>query len=273
MKIAILYTSHRQLEELDLTPEFFRRDKRLSTEIDVIFHCNNATIPGEVLREKLGRIPCKSMTLLHHPCNEGGYAYGQFEAICDAWGTLVSGGWDWVIHLHPDIFITDSGPMFRAIEEATGKGAAMIVSSVFGPTTPNYGTTFFAIRPDRVPKQVFGCYVDWVREPIIVPLEILLFMEVHRQKMPVHSVMRYLCGTHFYDPDHLGLWHEHLLERVRLYLREPRLRWKVTRRQVVRHPNAALECVRAWRRRRRMGLRQDSLAQYLTFVGAERKKV
>ncbi|MGA3067183.1 MAG: hypothetical protein ABSF29_10085 [Tepidisphaeraceae bacterium] len=271
MKIAIFYTSYRQFRELEWTPEFFRRNRRLSSEIDVIYHCNNAGISKGELQARLAKIPCKSMTLLHHPCNEGGYAYGQFEAICDAWETLHSGGWDWVIHLHPDIFITDGDRLLKTIEEA-GEEVSLITAPVFGLTEPAYGTTFFAFRPGRMPKEVFGCYVDFVGEPIVVPLENLFFTEVHRQKVAVKSVMQYRGGVHFYDPDHVGLWHEHNLERVPLYLREPGLRWKVTRRKVLGHPLAALTTLRSWLRRRRQGIAQDSLAQYLTFVGSEKRE-
>jgi hypothetical protein len=271
MKIAILYTSYRQLAELDLTPEFYRRNQRLRTEIDIVYHCNNAGVSTAEIEAKWAKIPCKSLTLLHRPCNAGGYAYGQFEAICDAWETLIAGGWDWVIQLHPDVFITDADRLLETVDEATKQGAGMIVSAVFGLKHPSYGTTFFAFRPDRVPKQVFGCWEDFAREPIIVPLEQLFFVEVHRQKIPVYSAMRYKSGTHFYDPDHLGLWHEHNLERVALYLQEPRLRWKVTRRRVLRHPLSALHTVRTWLKRRRQGVPLDSLGQYLSVIGVDVK--
>ncbi len=270
MKIAILYTAYRQLRELDLTPEFFRRSPRLRSEIDIVYHCNNAKISTAEIQAKWDKIPCKSLTLLHRPCNAGGYAYGQFESICDAWDTLVAGGWDWIIHLHPDLFVTDADRMLKTIDEATAQNAAMVVTPTFGANHPSYGTTFFAFRPDRVPKQVFCCWEDFAKEPIVVPLENLFFTEVHRQKVPLYTAMRFKSGMHFYDPDHLGLWHEHNLKRVALYLQSPELRWKETRKIVLMRPFSSVHTLRVWLRRGGSKT-QDSLAQYLTVIGTERQ--
>jgi hypothetical protein len=266
MRVAILFTAYRQLPELDLQAEFFRRSGRLRNDVDIVYHCNNASVSTEELKKKLDAIPCKSMTLLHHPCNAGGYAYGQFESIVDAWDTVVAGGWDWVIHLHPDIFVVDDERLLAAIESAHAADADILVTRIFGNKAPAFATDFFAFRPGRTPKSVFASWEPFEKEPVIVPLENLYFVEVHKHRLETFVADRFKSGAYYQDPDHLGLWHEHKLNRAWAYLKRPNLRWRTTWWRLLRHPGSAIWTAFAWARRQRSGLQQDSMMKYLTRI-------
>jgi hypothetical protein len=266
MRIAILFTAYRQFAELDLQSEFFRRSTRLKSEVDIVYHCNNASLPTHDLTKKLDTIPCKSMTLLHHPCNDGGYAYGEFEAICDAWDTLIAGGWDWVIHLHPDVFVVDENRLLKALEAAEAASCAIVLTRVFGNQAPSFATDFFAFRPAETPRSVYSSWEAFRDEPVIVPLENLYFVEVVRHRLAAHIANRFKSGAYYQDPDHLGLWHEHKLHRAWDYLKRPSLRWRGTAWRMFHHPRAVAAVIRTWTRRQLSGVQQDSMMKYMTLI-------
>jgi hypothetical protein len=266
VKIAILFTAYRQLPELDVIADLFGRAPRISSSVDVVYHCNNAGIATGAVQEKLDRVPCKSRTLIHQPTNKGGYAYGQFEAICDAWETMIAGGWDWVIHVHPDVFIVDENKLLGVIEQADAAGAGGVFAHMAGNKHPSYSTDFFAFRPTAVPKAVFQSYECLLDEPVIVPLENLFFMEIHRVGVKPFVTQRFLSGQYHQDLDLIGLWHEHDLQRVRLFMEKPSKRWRRTVVRTMKRPGATAWAALSWLRRWRAGVKQDGLPKYLTMV-------
>lgn len=265
MKICILYTSYRQFEELDYLAVLWPRLPYLSSSADVIYHCNNKNIQREELEKKLSKIPFRKLDLIYSPQkNVGGYPYGQFEAICDAWGRLQE--YDWVIHLHPDVFIIDEERLLGALRKADSEQADMVVCPIFALAHPSFATDFFAFRPSAVPLSVFESYHPLESTKVVVPLENLFFIEVHRARLKYDVAHRFAHGQYNRDIDRLGLWHEHHLQRMKLYLKQGWLRWIPTMTRCATHPFGLLKCLFRWAERRLKGIRQDSLAQQLTGV-------
>jgi len=267
MKIAILYTSHRQWQELDYTPAFFERTERVKREVDVLFHCNNGEINETALCEKLAKIPAKSLHVRYSPQqNTGGYPYGQFEAIVDLWNHLDLTQWDWIIHFHPDIYIADERPLLAAIESAERDGKEMLLTKVFGHKSPTFGTDFFAFKPLPGFKAIFESYVPLLATPIVVPLEALFFIEVHRAGVKYIVAPRYRHGHYHRDFDGLGLWHEHNMRRIAAHLRKPSLRWWETMKQCLLQPTRAARTFAEWTGRSLYKIPQDSLAAQWTRI-------
>jgi hypothetical protein len=267
MKLAILYTSYRQFRELDFAPAFFERALRLREEADILFHCNNGTIDQAALREKLAKIPAKSLTVRFEPQqNTGGYPYGQFEAIRDLWNHVDLSQWDWIIHIHPDLFIADEKPLLAAIEKAEAGGKEMLVTKCFGHRSPTFATDFFAFKPLSKIRPVFDSYLPLLATPLVVPLEALFFIEVHRAGVAYDIALRFLHGHYHKDIDQLGVWHEHQLDRLPAYLRDPSGRWNITRKQAFLHPKLAARTFAEWIGRRLHKIPQEPLSKQLTRI-------
>ncbi len=265
MKIAILYTSFRQLAELKYFPRLFAKNRKLLDGADIVYHNNNRDFTPAQIQAALAPIGFKNLKVIYSPQqNVGGYPYGQFEAICDSYQALLDGGYDWVIHLHPDIFIIDENKLLAEIEKAEVAGADMLVCSTFGHKAPAYATDFFCFKPRSTPIAIFESYRAFLTTPIVVPLEYLFFNEIFRAGVKLHVAHRFLHGNYTRDIDQLGLWHEHNLRRIELYLQNPEHRWKTLTGTIFRKPNLALRVLRIWWQNRRKGLPQESLKAQLT---------
>ena len=266
MTLAILYTSFRQLEELQLYPDMLNRNPHTS-EADVIYHNNNPAFTTTQIEEALCKVPYKSLKIIHSPQkNAGGYPYGQFEAILDSWDILITKGYDWVIHLHPDIFLIDESKLLAEIDHATSSSADILVTATFGHTAPAYATDFFCFRPARVLKSLFESYLPLLKAPIVVPLEYLFYNEIFRAKLKTHVAVRFLHGHYHRDIDQLGLWHEHNLLRVRLYMQNPNSRWRTLPASIAKSPYRAFRIYLKYVRRRCRRESQDSIGAQLTVL-------
>ena len=264
MRLAILYTSYRQFRELDFLPEIFRRSPKLSSDATIIFHCNNSKISQVEMAKKLARIKYLALEFVYSPQkNVGGYPYGQFEAICDVWDKLI-GRFDWVIHLHPDVFIMDENLLLQEIVKAQAANADLLVTPTFGSKHPSFATDFFAFRPSKIPKELFNSFEPLIRAPAVVPLEHLFFNEVHRHQINYTIVQRFRDDHYHRDIDLLGLWHEHDLRRVKIYFKEPRLRWIYTALNPFRKPYRTMRLLLRQSARRMAGSPCESLAKQLT---------
>lgn len=267
MKIAVLYTSYRQFREFDLTPAFYARTQRLQREADLLFHCNNAEIDQAALRDKVEKIPVRSRLIRNAPQqNSGGYPYGQFEAIVDLWTHVDLSQWDWIIHLHPDIFIADEQPLLSAIESADRAGHDTLVTRIFGHRSPNFATDFFAFKPQPRFKAIFESYLPLLKTPIVVPLEALFFIEVHRAGANYAVAPRFASGHYHRDVDALGLLHEHDLPRVQAYLNNPNSRRWHTIKHCLAHPGQAVLTLVEFIGRKVYGKPQDSLWALLSRI-------
>jgi hypothetical protein len=142
----------------------------------------------------------------------------------------------------------------------------MLVTPIFGLNHPSYATDFFAFRPSRVPRSIFESYRNFDGTNAIVPLENLFFIEVHCAGLNCLVTDRFTHGQYHRDIDLLGLWHEHNLRRVDLYLKRGWSRWLPTCLRCLRHPYLTMRFIMNWGDRKLRGLAQDSLAQQLTAI-------
>jgi hypothetical protein len=275
MKLAILYTAHRQFQELDFAVKFIAQSKNIKNS-DIIYHCNNGKINKETLAKKLEKFPCNNLYFIYNPqSNSGGYAYGQFEAICDAWDIIQRGRYDWVIHLHPDVFVVDEEPLLSALEEAENENKSLVVTKTLGYNYPAFSTDFFAFRPEGISKSVFESYKYLIPDGVtlstnasgsIFPLECAFFFEAYRQKVLFYVAKRFISGDYHRDIDCLGLWHEHNQKRVQRYFEHPSKRWSETIIRIFNNPRYSLSFVREWLWRAKNKLPRDPLAKMLTKV-------
>ena len=174
--------------------------------------------------------------------------------------------WDWIIHFHPDIFIADERPLLAAIESAESDGMEMLLTKVFGHRSPTFGTDFFAFKPLPQFRAIFESYLPLLNTPIVVPLEALFFIEVHRAGARYAVANRYRHGHYHRDIDALGLWHEHNIERVAAFLRNPSSRWWQTAKTCLLRPQKSGRTAAEWIGRMLYKIPQDSLFKQWTRI-------
>ena len=265
MNIVILITSHRQLRELDFIPEFFKRHNYLRENSSIIYHTNNPEIPVSLIQEKLSGIDCKDI-LVRSSVQNSGYLYGNFEAIVDSYGLLLERNPDWVIKIHPDVFLVDELPLINLLKQAQDEGFPFVTSKMFGDSTPAFSADFFAFCPRLVPQSLFEIYQSYNGGTEKLGEEYLLFFEMKRQKIKHLVAERFFSGTYHRDIDALGLWHEHNLERVNLYLKNPSWRWLITAQRCLMSPTRSTSETLKYVKRKLKSEQQDSLLRRLTLI-------
>ena len=218
MKILLVLTGHRQLEEYSLFAKILKQScPRLCAETDLFIHCNHAEISEEI-QTYFKEFPQKNKRL-YITTKNCGYRAGGFEAVSDLYEMNIFQGYDLVIHLHPDVFITREDALWKYIDSMP----SMPQSAFYGTTClPHIGNhlafDFFMFRPSGIQQNIFNC---WKTMGDTYP-EHMLFQQIMTHTVPALLVPRYSNNDH--SPrridEHLGLWHEHDLEKVRKYLEQ-----------------------------------------------------
>jgi hypothetical protein len=265
MKICILITSHRQLRELEFIPRFFECHNYLREHAVIIYHTNNPEIPNLLIEDKLAKVSCNGLVVKRSTQNSG-YFYGNFEAIVDSYDLILEGNYDWVIKIHPDVFIVDEQPLLDCLRQS--KDVDFIATKMFGDASPAFSSDFFAFRPQSIPKSLFEIYLNFDRktENLNIGEEYLLYFEIKRQNIKHLIVERFISGKYHRDIDLLGLWHEHNLERVSLYLKEKSFRWLITIQRCMTNPVSSILEITKYMIRKSKGRKQDSLGKQLTLI-------
>jgi len=264
MRLLILFTSYRQIEELDYQAQFLRKCNFLSAHSDVLFHCNNRQIPIDSIQEKLKQLPVNNTQVIYGS-NQGGYLRGQFQAIADTFTLGIFDSYDFVIHLHPDIFIVDEKPIVEIINSRLARQSDICVARIFGNSDPSFATDFFIFRPSIILAKLFSSYTDFdeiFESPL--PLERIFYQLIHKLNIKYLEVERFKLGRYFRDIDELGLWHEHRLLKVRLYFKSPQLRYILTVSDFFKNPKLSLAIFRDYILRKYKGEKQDNLLKLLS---------
>lgn len=236
MKLLILFTSYRQLEEFDYQAVFLSRCPFFMENAEVLVHCNNRAISKE-LEHKIKRIPCKKHQLIVGT-NEGGYKKAHFRAMAEVVRLIQKDNYDFVIHLHPDVFITNEIPLRELLNSIQSKKIDLVVSRSFGKNQPSFCTDFFIFRPERYFCDFFSLQENFEDTSFKSgrSQEKMLYLFTHLMGVSYKEVNRFEFDQWDRDIDHLGLWHEHHLRRIRLYLIHPFFRYFVTIAVCFKHP-------------------------------------
>jgi hypothetical protein len=228
MKVLFYLTGHRQLEEYKLQSYFFNNFKYIE-DFDVIVYCNS-NHELETLQEYCDGIP--NLTILHNQRNSG-YKTGLFTAVADHYDKFSK--YDIVVHMHPDVFITDDSEFYRNLKIMMWLGFDFMSA----PTLHNmkydvdglgwgsdegwfdgvshrpkencyYSADLFAFKPDRVDVNFFDADFDGETEHI-------LYYNILKYNLRVHSFQRHsrILPELFFTMDSSKIWHSHNLQEVR----------------------------------------------------------
>jgi hypothetical protein len=205
MKILIYYSSHRQKDEIRYASQFFNRTDFLKKNSQVMIHCDNNAILDEELRTFiefdteifLSRSP---QTFPVHPT---GYFNGFWKGLSKNFDFFKN--YDYVIHLTPDVYITNETEIVNILIEEYYTDNVFIVDyhPEHNSTTPvQYCCDFFVFKPN--------CFEDFFCEhddnnPI--PPEFVLYSKIHEHSIKHRKIKR--VGALSHQIDSFGLIHNH----------------------------------------------------------------
>jgi len=226
MKILVLFTSYRQLDELKLQARFLVRCRWLCKNADLLWACNNVSIPRMELESRLAALPFTNKQLIHEDWNTGGYARGQFEVLAHLQERLAT--YDFVLQLHPDIYIAHEKKLVELFAQEYNQANSFLVSRIFGGDDPSFATDAFIFRPKLLPSGFFRDYLAYDTS-INTKLERVFYSMIHKRNIAYAEIRRFVNGKYHRDIDELGLWHEHYsMTRAKFYLAHPALRFLCT---------------------------------------------
>jgi len=239
MKILLFYPSHRQLDEVKYSSAFFNKTAFLKKNSEVYLHCNNIEIDESALKENVKQFNCKSYITITE--KNSGYLSGPSEAISDSYEMFLENEYDYVIHLHPDVYILNETKIVSALRANYDEDADFLVYEL-PKTVPwepgvirerQYAFDFFVFKPKEGNNIFKNFDLYWYHYPRQAP-ERFLYDMIHGNNCsyaildrgPFGSMMEgYRRGS---DPEPFGIWHCHDNEKVRRYIEKGTLSRHIT---------------------------------------------
>ena len=208
MKVLLFYTSHRQRTEIKLSGLFLSKTTFLK-ECDVIFHCNDPSLDHSALQKYGDFFPNKNKTLIYTKKNTG-YSYGHFEALADNFKMFED--YDYVIHLHPDVYIVNENPIVNILNKYKDCSEVSFIGSKKASAIDCINTDIFIFKPKFLTFNLFKAWEDIKEE---VAPEDWLFKVVNDNKVPYVYEDRFESEVE----EQWGIWHEHKLSYVIKYFK------------------------------------------------------
>lgn len=203
MRNVIFYTSHRQLDEIYYSAQFFNKSNFLKNNFEIILYCNNINYSMQQLKEK-AIFETKTNIIL--TSKNSGYNYGAFEGLSDNFELLKN--YDNVIHTHPDCQIVDSNKLELLLP--TIKDIA--VSTFYHLEKNCYNSDFFIFKPK------FNYFKDWNIASTHVA-EHWFYDLVQTLNLDISDLNRYSDKAAHHNIDNFGIWHNHNISELVNYLK------------------------------------------------------
>ena len=220
MKILIFLTGYRQLKEYHYF-NIFLKQLSLYKLCDLYIYCNNPNVSSNIMKY-YKKFQIQNKTLYISPLNSG-IRIGGVEAISQAFDMGIFKNYDYIIHMHPDVFITDDTYLLHVLESNRDNDIAFFVTRNFPQNVDPifYVFDFFIFKPKLIKKNIFQKELYTFQE---IP-EYYLCRMLYEYKIKHVFVPRY--DNESWVPrridDHLKLYHEHDLNKVKVILQQRNL--------------------------------------------------
>jgi hypothetical protein len=213
MKILLFITGHKQLEEYNYFSRFLKRLK-LNALCDIFIHCNNPDIHNSIINY-YQNFNQQNKKLFITSINAG-YRVGGVQAISEGIELGIFKDYDYVIHLHPDVFIIDDNYLTEVLLENLNNDVVFLVNKSI-PHDPKFlSFDFFIFKPKLLTKNIF---ID----------ELYTFKQAPEQylhDMIIKNNINYIYVKRYnndnWEPrridENLRLYHEHDLNKVQSLL-------------------------------------------------------
>jgi len=208
MKILLFMTGYRQHEEYALQARFLARCPKLRANAELFVYNN-------YIQNKIEDV-CRNIPLpmkIHNTDKNAGYYLGPIEAMEFLFANRDLSVYDYVLHLHPDVFVVNEEPLMKLLEEEVSTPNVFLVNSAVPNDSRFYCFDFFAFKPRLLEKSIFVNWSNWVG-----PCEYFLHDRIVENSIPHRLVQRYSEPGKTREIDELGLWHEHELSKIRQFL-------------------------------------------------------
>ncbi len=126
MKVLLFITGYRHLKEYDYFNSFLRRLNTLSNVCDVFIYCNDPNISEEIVTYY--RNFSQTNKQLFITSVNAGFTMGAVEAVSRGIEMGIFDGYDYVIKLHPDVFLTDESRILAVLTERQADDCMFLMS-------------------------------------------------------------------------------------------------------------------------------------------------
>jgi len=208
MKILFFITMHRQLEELRVYSYFFNKFNYIKN-FDIFIYNTNQNISEEMI---LNNLNVNNKIYIHSDNNNEGYVLGLFSGLSQNYDFYKQ--YDFIIHLHPDVFILDDKKLYELLIDQKDKDIDFLVSQVVEAPFA-YLTDLFIFKPKN---NFISKYINYQN---LDSAEKILFSIIEGSNLKKYLFSRYPndeIGGKNREIDELDIWHEHNLENVRYYI-------------------------------------------------------
>lgn len=220
MKVLLFITGFRQVKEYDYFTAFLQQLETLPQICDVFIHCNNPDISEDIVT--FYRKFTQRNKRLYITSVNAGFVMGAVEAVSSGIEMGIFAPYDYVIHLHPDVFITDDAAIMQTLNDNLDNDCVFFVTTSVPDDERFFSFDFFIFKPRLLTTNIF---IDAVRTYDDIPEHCLSDMIVSHQVK--FKIIRRFADNHWHPrriDEHLKLYHEHdlpLVEEMLARRRQP----------------------------------------------------
>lgn len=218
MKILLYITSYRQIEEYNYF-NIFLQQLKLNSICDIFIYCNNPSIHQNIIKY-YQNFNQNNKRLLITSLNSG-YRIGGVEAVSKGFEMGIFNEYDYVIHLHPDVFITDDVYLTDVLLQNINNDIAFFITKSIPNDDNFFSFDFFIFKPKLLTKNIFiEDLYNFNSSP-----ECYLGDMIIKNNIKYTFIKRFDNDTWYPRriDDNLKLYHEHDLNNVIQILRSKKL--------------------------------------------------
>ena len=218
MKVLLFITGYRQLDEYNYFCTFLKQLK-LNSICDIYIYCNNPEIHSDIITyyQKFNQ---KNKFLLITSLNSG-YRVGGVEAVSQGIQMGIFNDYDYVIHLHPDVFITDDEYLRDVLVNNLHNDTVFFITKSLPSNSSFFSFDFFIFKPKLLSTNIFlEELYKFQGDP-----EHYFYQMIIKYNIKYTFIKRFDNDT--WNPrridDNLKLYHEHDLNKVIKILKDKNL--------------------------------------------------
>ena len=221
MKILLFITGYRQLDEYKYF-SIFLQQLELNNMCDIFIYCNNPEIQDDVLKyyQKFNQ---KNKRILITSLNSG-FSIGGVEAVSKGIEMGIFNEYDYVIHLHPDVFITDDLYLKDVLLNNIDNDIVFFITKSYPNDEKFFSFDFFIFKPKLLTKNIF---IEKLYSFTTSPEHYL--HDMIQENNIKYTFIKRFDNNNWYPrriDDHLKLYHEHDMNKVINLLQDRQLFYK-----------------------------------------------
>lgn len=209
MKLLLFITGHRHLEEYNYF-RLFLKHLSLHSLCDIFIYCNHPNIQNTILNY-YQQFEHENKRLFITSLNSG-YRTGGVEAVSQAMDMGIFQDYDYVIHLHPDVFLTDDSYLLDVLRSNMNNDTVFFVTKSVPDDPRFFSFDFFIFKPKLLTTNIFkeGMY-SFTDSP-----EHYFYDVIVKHNIQYTFIRRFDNDTYYPRrvDENLKLYHEHDLDRV-----------------------------------------------------------